>query len=93
MISFFDIYKIKTKQIPVEIVNFLTSLVDKGGPKPNEYNTFTEIVNNLNDDELDIFRDVIKESLNEQTLIGHRFVKPFEKNDLIEAIHALLFEF
>jgi extracellular factor (EF) 3-hydroxypalmitic acid methyl ester biosynthesis protein len=70
-------YKTKTNQIPVEIVNFLTSLVDKGGPEPNDYNAFTEIVNNLSDEELEIFRNVIKESLNEQTLIGHGFVKPF----------------
>lgn len=56
---------------------FLLRLVTKGGPEPSEYQEFTAIVNNLDDRELEQFRDAIKDSLNENTLIGHGFVKPF----------------
>jgi SAM-dependent methyltransferase len=34
-------------------------------------------VNNLEDQELEQFRNLIKDSLNENTLIGHGFVKPY----------------
>jgi len=57
--------------------NFLNALVEKGGPEPDEYSDFTAIVNNLEDQELEYFRNVIRESLNENTLIGHGYVKPF----------------
>ncbi len=56
---------------------FLNALVEKGGPEPHEYQELTAIINNLGDPELEYFRDAIKESLNENTLIGHGFVKPF----------------
>lgn len=64
-------------QLSKEDRDFLYKLVEKGGPEPSEYKEFTAIVNNLDDCELEQFRDVIKESLNENTLIGHGFVKPF----------------
>lgn len=57
--------------------NFLISLVEKGGPEPGEDERFTSIVNNLEEEEVKYFRDVIKDSLNENTLIGHGFVKPY----------------
>ncbi len=68
--------------IPLHILSkedqeFLCELVKNGGPEPSEYHEFTAIVNNLDDAELDPFRDVIKDSLNENTLIGHGYVKPF----------------
>ncbi|MDF1573712.1 MAG: class I SAM-dependent methyltransferase [Bacteroidales bacterium] len=65
------------KQLSNEDCGFLGKLVEKGGPEPTEYAEFTAIVNNLEDQELDHFREAIKESLNENTLIGHGFVKPF----------------
>lgn len=70
-------YNLKTSQLPAEVVSFLKKLVEKGGPEPYEYSAFTDIVNKLSDEELDLFRDIIKDSLNEQTLIGHGFVKPY----------------
>ena len=57
--------------------NFLNALVEKGGPEPHEYSEFAALVNNLEDQELEYFRNVIRKSLNENTLIGHGFVKPF----------------
>jgi len=65
------------KQLSSEDKKFLIALVEKGGPDPQEYKELTAIINNLDDAELGFFRDVIKESLNENTLIGHGFVKPF----------------
>lgn len=64
-------------QLSEEDQIFLNALVEKGGPEPHEYAEFAAIVNNLGDQELEYFRSVIRESLNENTLIGHGFVKPF----------------
>ncbi len=64
-------------QLSKEVQEFLNALVVKGGPEPHEYTEFAAIVNNLEDQELEYFRNVIRESLNENTLIGHGFVKPF----------------
>ena len=60
-----------------EAVKFLSQLVEKGGPEPHEYQAFTDIVNHLKPEQVDPFREVIKPSLNENTLIGHGFVKPY----------------
>jgi len=68
---------IALNQLSKEDRNFLIALVEKGGPEPHEYSEFTAIVNNLEDQELEQFRSVIRESLNENTLIGHGYVKPF----------------
>jgi len=65
------------QQLSDEERQFLMQLVEKGGPGPHEYKEFTAIVNNLEDEELEFFREVIGDSLNENTLIGHGFVKPF----------------
>lgn len=70
-------YNLKTNTVPTETISFLKSLVEKGGPEPHDYITFTSIVNSLTDAELDFFRNVIIDSLNEHTLIGHGFVKPY----------------
>lgn len=64
-------------QLSEEARTFLHTLVEKGGPEPHEYCEFTAIVNNLEDQELEQFRTLIRESLNENTLIGHGFVKPY----------------
>ena len=76
-------------QIPDEERKFLESLVKKGGPEPEEFKEFTAIVNNLEDDEMDAFREIIKESLNENTLIGHGYVKPFGYPGDFSIIHNI----
>jgi extracellular factor (EF) 3-hydroxypalmitic acid methyl ester biosynthesis protein len=68
---------------------FLNALVEKGGPEPHEYPEFTAIINNLEDSELEYFRDTIKESLNENTLIGHGYVKPFGYPGDFSIIHNI----
>ena len=60
-----------------ETVKFLCELVEKGGPEINDYQVFTEIVNHLKPEQIEQFREIIKPSLNENTLIGHGFVKPY----------------
>ena len=81
------------KQLADEERQFLIQLVEKGGPEPNEYKEFTAIVNNLEDEELEFFREVIRESLNENTLIGHGFVKPFGYPGDFSIIHNIYQEY
>lgn len=69
--------------------NFLLKLVRQGGPEPEEYQEFTAIVNNLEDEELECFRGVISESLNTETLIGHGFVKPYGYPGDFSIIHNI----
>jgi SAM-dependent methyltransferase len=64
-------------QLQKETIKFLCELVEKGGPEINDYQIFTEIVNHLKPEQIEQFREIIKPSLNENTLIGHGFVKPY----------------
>jgi SAM-dependent methyltransferase len=77
------------KQLSSEDQKFLNTLVEKGGPEPHEYTEFTAIINNLEDSELEYFRDTIKASLNENTLIGHGYVKPFGYPGDFNIIHNI----
>jgi len=85
--------KVTLNQFSDEDRIFLMSLVEKGGPEPEEYKVFTAIVNNLEDEELGLFREVIRESLNENTLIGHGFVKPFGYPGDYSLIHNIYKEY
>ncbi|MGD0582176.1 MAG: hypothetical protein ABR974_04430 [Bacteroidales bacterium] len=60
-----------------KVLEFLNHLIENGGPEPHEYEEFTSIVNNLDPAGIDYFREQIKNILNENTLIGHGFVKPY----------------
>jgi len=64
-------------QLSAEDQKFLVTLVKKGGPEPHEYKELTAIINNLENSEVEYFREIIKESLNANTLIGHGYLKPF----------------
>ena len=77
------------KPLSAEDLRFLQNLVKKGGPEPHEYKEFTAIINNLEDPELEYFRDTIKESLNANTLIGHGYVKPFGYPGDFSIIHNI----
>lgn len=72
-----------------ETVNFLKNLVEKGGPTPHEYQIFTDIVNHLKDHQVDPFRQIIKDSLDKNTLIGHGFVKPYGYPGDFTIIHSI----
>jgi len=60
-----------------DVTDFLNHLIENGGPELQDYDKFTSIVNNLKSEEVDSFRQKIEPILNENTLIGHGFVKPF----------------
>ena len=81
------------KQLSEEERHFLDNLVEKGGPEPHEYKEFTAIVNNLENEELEFFREVIRDSLNENTLIGHGYVKPFGYPGDFSIIHNIYREY
>ena len=76
-------------QLQKEAVKFLSELVEKGGPEPHEYQAFTDIVNHLKPEQIDPFREIIKPSLNENTLIGHGFVKPYGYPGDFHLIHNI----
>jgi extracellular factor (EF) 3-hydroxypalmitic acid methyl ester biosynthesis protein len=60
-----------------KVSEFLNYLIEKGGPELHDYEKFTSIVNTTEEADVDNFRQKIKTILNENTLIGHGFVKPF----------------
>jgi len=76
-------------QLQKEAVKFLSDLVKKGGPEPHEYQAFTDIVNHLKPEQVEPFREIIKPSLNENTLIGHGFVKPYGYPGDFHLIHNI----
>ncbi len=59
------------------VSEFLKYLIKNGGPKPFEYEEFTSVVNNLDPNCVEELREIISTILNENTLIGHGFVKPY----------------
>jgi SAM-dependent methyltransferase len=69
--------KLIKNQISEGTLSFLRYLIHNGGPDVQDYEHFTNIVDNLNSNLISDFREIIKESLNENTLIGHGFVKPY----------------
>ncbi len=60
-----------------KVSEFLKYLLKNGGPELQDYEKFTSIVNNLNQQDVNNFREKIKFILNENTLIGHGYVKPY----------------
>jgi len=59
------------------VSEFLEYLIENGGPELQNYEKFTSIVNNLEPGCVENFRKKIKTILNENTLIGHGFIKPY----------------
>jgi len=60
-----------------KINDYLEFLIENGGPEPYEYEKFTSLVNNLKPEEVDDFRERMKPILNDKTLIGHGYIKPY----------------
>ena len=56
---------------------FISHLVINGGPLPQEYSELDSILNNLAKEEIEEFRELIKPSLNIDTMHGFGFLKPF----------------
>lgn len=70
-------------------IDYLKALLSKGGPGEEETPVFTDIVNNISEKEIDQFRDIIRPSLNENTLIGHAYLKPFGYPGDFKVIHNI----
>ena len=77
------------RQLQKETVEFLNHLVEKGGPEPEEYQAFTDIINHLKDHQIEPFREIFKNSLTENTLIGHGLVKPYGYPGDFTLIHGI----
>jgi hypothetical protein len=60
-----------------KVSEFLNYLIENGGPEVHDYKEFTSVIDNLDPSDIDDFRETIKSILNENTLIGHAFVKPY----------------
>ncbi|UCG28366.1 MAG: hypothetical protein JSV24_03115, partial [Bacteroidales bacterium] len=60
-----------------EIRVFLKKLLKNGGPEPSEYERFIRIINDLEPEEIEPFREVIRPSLDQNTMQGFGFVKPY----------------
>lgn len=65
------------KKLDDNTFGFIDHLIDKGGPEPDDYCEFTSIIDTLDNVNVDEFRERIRSILNDNTLIGHGFVKPF----------------
>jgi len=53
-------------------------IIEKFGPDENDYSFINKIVDSIqNEQEAQIFRELLKPVLNENTLFGHGFIKPF----------------
>lgn len=61
-----------------ELGGFLETLMLKGGPETEEdYARFTQNASSLTPDQLNDIREALKSALNENTLMGHGYVKPY----------------
>lgn len=56
---------------------YLKDLIESGGPELHDYNKFTSVINCLSPSQVDDFRLLLAPVLNENTLIGYGFKKPF----------------
>jgi hypothetical protein len=56
---------------------FLNDLIQSGGPELQDYDKFTSVINSLSPSQIDDFRSLLAPVLNENTLIGYGFKKPF----------------
>jgi hypothetical protein len=65
------------KDLEENISSFLKYLVKNGGPELQEYDKFTSIVNSVDPSDVDDFRKELSAILNENTLIGHGYIKPY----------------
>ena len=63
--------------IAKEKIEYINHLLCKGGPDTEDVFKFTEIVNHLDDEEIFQFRHVLNGALDQNTLIGHGYVKPY----------------
>jgi len=65
-------------------------LFEKNGPDPEEYSHILQLVDKIDADDIDVFRELMQPILNPATIIGFSFTKPFGYNGdffIIEKIY------
>jgi len=80
----------KLKQVPINIEDFIKELFKKNGPDENEYQLIFDLVNQLQTEDIELFRNAMKPILNPNTIIGFSYSKPFGYNGdffIIEKIY------
>jgi len=74
----------------VNLEHFIAKLFAKNGPDPSEYQLIFDLVDQIPDSEIDVFRKAMTPILNPNTIIGFSFTKPFGYNGdffIIEKIY------
>jgi hypothetical protein len=61
----------------IEKKQFLLNLIESGGPGEVDYARFTSVIDNINPSYVENFRELLLPVLNENTLIGYGYKKPF----------------
>jgi SAM-dependent methyltransferase len=56
---------------------FMRKMVSQGGPEPDQYDEFTEVVNNIELYNYRRFREIIVSTMNENTMHGFGYIKPY----------------
>ncbi len=56
---------------------FMKKMVAQGGPEPEQYDEFTEVVNNIELYNYRRFREIIVSTMNENTMHGFGYIKPY----------------
>ncbi len=73
-----------------QLYQFIKELLEKHGPDPGEYDTILKMVDLIQPEDVEIFREIMKPILHPGTIIGFSFTKPFGYNGdffIIEKIY------
>lgn len=80
-----------TTKFPASIPEaFISDLFSKNGPDPEDFDQMLRLINQVQPDEIDYFREIMRPILNPETNIGFSFTKPFGYNGdffIIEKIY------
>lgn len=60
-----------------KIRGYINKLIEKGGPEPHEYEELNEVIDLVRDENIEEFRNILKPTLNENTIHGWGFLKPY----------------
>ncbi|MFC2138002.1 class I SAM-dependent methyltransferase [Bacteroidota bacterium] len=56
---------------------FINKLIEKGGQEPHEYEKLNQVINLVKEEKIEEFRNILKPTLNENTIHGWGFLKPY----------------
>ncbi len=75
-----------------KVRNYISRLIEKGGPEPHEYEELNHVINLVKQEEIAEFRKILKPVLDENTIQGWGFIKPFGYSGdhiLIDKIYSM----